>query len=57
MEKKVFYRLRKKCDLMEITDEEDNNYYKEHSDHIHRYITVTSNKVKSFPTANIKRPT
>ncbi len=42
---------------MEITDEEDNNFYKEHSDHIHRYITVTSNRVKSFPTANIKRPT
>ncbi len=42
---------------MEISDKEDNNFYEEHSDHIHRYITVTINRVKSFPTANIERPT
>ncbi len=57
------YFTEEKCDLMEqtwkdvfkITLEEDNDFHKQHSEHINRYITVNSNRVKSFPTANIER--
>ncbi len=31
-------------DVFEITEEEDNDFDKQHSDHINRYITVNSNR-------------
>ncbi len=58
-----YFSDKEKCDLMEktwkdvfkITDEEGNNFDKQHSDHIDRYINVNINRIKSFLTADMNR--
>ncbi len=60
---KQVFSDKEKCNLMEetwknvfkITEEEENNFDKQYSDHINRYITVNYNRIKSFPTANTER--
>ncbi len=62
MEKKYFTD-QEKCNLIEetwknvfkITEKDENNFNKQHSDHIDRYITVNINRINSFPTANKER--
>ncbi len=41
--------------VFKITEEEENNFDKHHSDHIDCYINVNISRVKSFPTANMNR--
>lgn len=40
-------------DVFRITEEEENNFDKDHSEHIDRYINANNNRVQSFPTANM----
>ncbi len=62
-EGKKYYSDKEKCNLMEkswenvfkITEEEDNNFDQQHSDHINRYITVNNNRVNTFPTVDLSR--
>ena len=56
-----YHSDKEKCNLMEktwrnvfrITEEEKNNFDKNHSEHIDRYINVNFDKVRPFPTANM----
>jgi len=58
-----YFTDKEKCNLMEktwkdvfrITDEEENNFDKNHSEHIDRYININNNRVKSYPTVDINR--
>ena len=58
-----FFTDQEKCHLMEqtwkdvfrITEEEENYFDKNHSDHINSYINVNINKVKAFPRVNKNR--
>ena len=58
-----YFTDKEKCDLMEktwkdvfrITEEEDNNFDKQHSEHIDRYININNNRIKSFPSVNTNR--
>ncbi len=42
-------------DVFRITEEEENNFDKDHSGNIDRYINANNNRVQSFPTANMNR--
>ncbi len=42
-------------DVFRITEEEENIFDKNHSDHIDQYINIHNNRVKPFPTVNINR--
>ncbi len=42
-------------DEFRITEEEENYFDKNHSDHINRYINANINKIKAFPTVNLSR--
>ncbi len=54
---------REKCNVMEKTwkdlfrtrEDEDNNFDKDHSEHIESYIKVNNNRVKTYPTADFNR--
>ncbi len=58
-----YYSDQEKCNLMEktwknvfrITEEEENSFDKNHSNHIDRYINIYNNRVKPFPTVNTNR--
>ncbi len=58
-----YHSDQEKCNLMEktwrdvfrITEEEENTFDKNHSDHIDQYINIHDNRVKPFPTVNINR--
>ncbi len=39
-------------DVFRITEDEENNFDKDHSEHIERYINVNNNRMKAYPTAN-----
>ncbi len=58
-----YFTDKEKCNLMEqtwkdifrITEEEENNFDKHHSDHSDEYINIYSNRIKSYSTANLTR--
>ncbi len=58
-----YYSDQEKCNLMEktwrdvfrSTEEEENTFDKNHSEHIDQYINIHSNRVKPFPTVNNNR--
>ena len=58
-----YYSDKEKCHLMEktwknvfrITQEEENHFDKNHSDHIDRYINIYNNRIKPYPTASNNR--
>lgn len=58
-----YYSEKEKCNLMEktwsnvfrITEEEENSFDQDHSEHIDRYINVNNHRIESFPTANMNR--
>ncbi len=60
---KKYYSDREKCFSMEqtwknifrITEEKENCFDKDNSQHIDRYINVNFNGVESFPTVNMNR--
>ena len=62
-EGKQYFSDKEKCNLMEktwrnvfrITEEEDNSFDKNHSEHIDRYINIYKNRIKPFPTVNTSR--
>ncbi len=62
-EGKTYYSDKEKCNLMEttwkdvfkITDEEDNNFDKQHSDQVNEYIYANLNRVNTFPTVDLSR--
>ncbi len=62
-EGKKYYSDQEKCQLMEetwknvfrITDEEEQNFDKQHSDHIDRYININNNRVKPYFTVELNR--
>ena len=41
--------------FFKITEEEENNFDKQHSDHINGYITANNNRVNTFPTVDLNR--
>ncbi len=53
-DEKKYFPDKEKCNLMEetwknvfkITGEDENNFSKQHSDHINWYITVNINRIK-----------
>ena len=42
-------------DVFEITEDEENSFGREHSEHVDRYIDLFSDRVNPFPTANTTR--
>ena len=62
-EGKKYFSDKEKCNLMEktwkdvfrITEEEENNFDKQHSDHVNGYINVNYNRVNTFPTVDLNR--
>ena len=58
-----FYTDNEKCNLMEktwkdvfeITEDGENSFDREHSEHIDRYIDLFSDRVNPFPIANTTR--
>ncbi len=62
-EGKKYYSNKEKCNLMEttwkdvfkITEEEDNNFDKQHSDQVNEYINANLNRVNTFPTVDLSR--
>ncbi len=42
-------------DVFRITEKEENNFDKDHSGNIDRYINANNSRVQSFPTANMNR--
>ena len=62
-EGKKHYTDKEKCNLMEqtgknvfrISEQEENNFDKHHSELIDRFIQAKSNKVKPYPTVDLSR--
>jgi len=62
-EGKKYFSDKEKCNLLEktwkdvfkITEEEENNFDKEHSDHVEGYVDVNYNRVNTFPTVDLNR--
>ncbi len=58
-----YFSDKEKCNLMaktwkdvfKITEEEENNFDKQHSDHVNGYINVNNNRVNIFPTVDLNR--
>ncbi len=40
---------------LRITEEEEENFDKQHSDYVDRYINLNYNRVNSYPTVDINR--
>ena len=58
-----YFSDKEKCRLMEktwrdvfrITEEEENNFDQQHSDHVNGYININHNRVNPLPTVDLTR--